>query len=142
MSKTLSTRQFAVLKRTAMNTYPLLARKERMENQIAEMTKELAVIDAQIQGAETGSRALTGGFNSLELIERIVVPSGKVDKDGREIKMTKFVAKADALVQNEDKTYSIILTKDETPVAPENGGAVETTTPENEETEEVENEEA
>ena len=141
MSKTLSTRQFAVLKRTAMNTYPLLARKERMENQIAEMTKELAVIDAQIQGAETGSRALTGGFNSLELIERIVVPSGKVDKDGREIKMTKFVAKADALVQNEDKTYSIILTKDETPVAPESY-EVETTTPENKETEEVENEEA
>ena len=141
MSKTLSTRQFAVLKRTAMNTYPLLARKERMENQIAEMTKELAVIDAQIQGAETGSRALTGGFNSLELIERIVVPSGKVDKDGREIKMTKFVAKADALVQNEDKTYSIILTKDETPVAPESY-EVEITTPENKETEEVENEEA
>lgn len=141
MSKTLSTRQFAVLKRTAMNTYPLLARKERMENQIAEMTKELAVIDAQIQGAETGSRALTGGFNSLELIERIVVPSGKVDKDGREIKMTKFVAKADALVQNEDKTYSIILTKDETPVAPESN-EVKITTPENKETEEVENEEA
>lgn len=141
MSKTLSTRQFAVLKRTAMNTYPLLARKERMENQIAEMTKELAVIDAQIQGAETGSRALTGGFNSLELIERIVVPSGKVDKDGREIKMTKFVAKVDALVQNEDKTYSIILTKDETPVAPESNDA-EPIAPENEDTEEVENEEA
>ena len=113
MSKILTTRQFAVLKRTAQNTYPLLAQKEKKEAKIKELQDELVIIDAQIQGAETGSRALTGGFNSLDLIDRIVIPTGKMDKDGRELKMTKFVEKEGAVVRTTDKdgheVYEILL---------------------------------
>lgn len=110
MSKTLTTRQFAVLKRTAQNTYPLTARKARVEKQIAELQQELDVIDAQITGMEIGSRALTGGFNSLDLVERIVVGTGKFDVEGKEATVTKFVAKEGALRKNEeDNTYEILL---------------------------------
>ena len=61
MSKTLKIREVAALKRTAQNTYPLIAKREKLIEQMAELQKEFDVINAQIEGAETGSRAMTGG---------------------------------------------------------------------------------
>lgn len=108
--KTLSVRNVAALKRTAQNNYPLIAKREKLQEQITKLQEEFEVVNAQIEGAETGSKAMTGGFTSLDLIERQVVPTGKVDANGRETKMTKYVPKEGALVLNEDGTYSVMLT--------------------------------
>lgn len=107
--KTLSIRNVAALKRTAQNNYPLIAKREKLAEQIAQLQEEFDVVNAQIEGAETGSRAMTGGYTSLALIERQVVPTGKLDANGKEIKQTKYVPREGALVLNEDGTYSITL---------------------------------
>ena len=118
MSKTLKIREVAALKRTAQNNYPLIAKREKLIEQMAELQKEFDVINAQIEGAETGSKAMTGGFTSLDLIERQVIPTGKLDTNGKEIKVTKFVPKEGALTLNEDGGYDILLTIPEAPAAP------------------------
>lgn len=118
MSKTLKIREVAALKRTAQNNYPLIAKREKLIEQMAELQKEFDVINAQIEGAETGSKAMTGGFTSLDLIERQVIPTGKLDTNGKEIKVTKFVPKEGALALNEDGGYDILLTIPEAPAAP------------------------
>lgn len=107
--KTLSIRNVAALKRTAQNNYPLVAKREKLTEQIAQLQEELNVANAQIEGAETGSKAMTGGFTSLDLIERQIVPTGKLDANGKEIKQTKYVPREGALLLNEDGTYSITL---------------------------------
>lgn len=125
--KTLSIRNVAALKRTAQNNYPLIAKREKLAEQIAQLQEEFNVVNAQIEGAETGSKAMTGGFTSLDLIERQVVPTGKLDANGKELKQTKYVPREGALALNEDGTYSIILpvpeVQPEAPVvgAPANG---------------------
>lgn len=113
--KTLSIRNVAALKRTAQNNYPLIAKREKLAEQIAQLQEEFNVVNAQIEGAETGSKAMTGGFTSLDLIERQVVPTGKLDANGKEIKQTKYVPREGALLLNEDGTYSITLPVPEAP---------------------------
>lgn len=107
--KTLSIRNVAALKRTAQNNYPLIAKREKLAEQIDQLQEEFNVVNAQIEGAETGSKAMTGGFTSLDLIERQVVSTGKLDANGKELKQTKYVPREGALVLNEDGTYSIAL---------------------------------
>ena len=107
--KTLSVRNVAALKRTAQNNYPLMVKRQKIVEQLAALTEEFDIINAQIEGAEAGSKAMTGGFTSMDLIERQVVPTGKVDANGKEIKMTKYVPREGALHLNEDGTYSVML---------------------------------
>ena len=109
MDKKLSVRNVAALKRTAQNNYPLVAKREKILNQLKELENELESINVQIESAETGSKMLTGGYTSMDLIERQLIPTGKYDANGKEIKMTKYAPKTDALLLNEDGTYSIVL---------------------------------
>jgi len=109
MDKKLSVRNVAALKRTAQNNYPLVAKREKILNQLKELENELESINVQIESAETGSKMLTGGYTSMDLIERQLIPTGKYDANGKEIKMTKYAPKTNALLLNEDGTYSIVL---------------------------------
>lgn len=142
MSKTLNIRQFAALKRTAQNVYPLLGRKERIEKQMKTLQEELETINAQIFGAETGSRALTGGFNSIDLIERKRVGTGQFDHEGKEATKYVFVEKEGALFHNEEKNnYEILLTLESEEKPEENDETSEATTPSVEDDHEVKEDE-
>lgn len=111
--KTLTSRQLAVVKRTAMNNYPMNQKLAKIDEKIAALEEDKQVIEAQLKGFEMGVIALTGGYTSSELIDRIVVPAvdangaQKVDKDGRALTVTKYVPKKGVLVENEDGTYTI-----------------------------------
>lgn len=135
MSKKITSRQFAALKRTAMNNYPLVQKREKIAAQLTDLMKEYEDINANIEGAETGSRIISGGFNSLDLIERVVVT--KTNTNGEEVKMTKFIPKAGVMQANEDGSYEILVEKEPeapaTPEVPAEGAQKEATTPANEE---------
>lgn len=111
--KTLNSRQVAVLKRTAQNNYPLNQKLAKIAKQMQELEDEKTVIEAQIKGFEMGVIALTGGYTSSDLIDRVVLPAvnedgtQKVDKDGRALTITKYVPKAGVLVENGDGGYTI-----------------------------------
>lgn len=80
----------ASLKRTAQNVYPLVRRKNKLLDEIAERQAELESIKQQIEGYQIPIREATGGFTTEDLVKREVIDTGKVDKDGRPIKQTVY----------------------------------------------------
>ena len=96
--KELSTRQWATIKRTAQNVLPLIEKRKKLEKYVA----ELEAINAQIEGMEYGTKILTGGYTSEEIVKRVVsdyvdptTGAVKTDKDGRALKITKYVPNTD-----------------------------------------------
>lgn len=94
----------ASLKRTAQNVYPLVRRKTKLLEEIAEREKELESIQAQIEGYQVPIREATGGYTTEDLITRVVITTDKVDKDGRPIKVTQYnLTYPDTIVPEEEK---------------------------------------
>jgi len=83
----------ASLKRTAQNVGPLTRRKEKVMAEIANLNTELQSLNAQIDAYQGPIKEATGGYTTEDLVERVVELTGKLDKDGKPIKMTKWVLK-------------------------------------------------
>lgn len=105
----ISVRQFASIKRIAMNVNPLVVKKNKLISKINDLTVEIAEINEEIEGNEMGIKSLTGGFGSEVLVVKKIVDSGKVDKNGNPIKVTKYEPNPDRLWWNEEKkVYNLI----------------------------------
>lgn len=129
--KTLTTRQFATVKRVAQNVNPLVVKKNKIAAKIDELNAEYNALTEEIDGHEMGIKALTGGLTSEDLVVKKVEDTGKVDKDGNPIKVTKYEPKAGVVVFNEEaNVYEIhieepaidnvaVETVDDTEKAPE-----------------------
>lgn len=81
----------ASLKRTAMNVSPLIRKKQKLEETINAKLAEIEAINKQIEVFDTPVKDMTGGFGIEDLITRVVETN--VDKEGKEIKVTKWVLK-------------------------------------------------
>lgn len=64
-----------------------------MQAEIAEREKELESIQIQLDTYETPIKEATGGYTTEDLVTRIVEDTGKVDKSGKPIKLTKWALK-------------------------------------------------
>lgn len=119
--KTLTVRQFAAVKRVAQNVNPLVVKKNKIAAKISELNEEYNAINEEIEGHEMGVKALTGGLTSEDLITKRVEDTGKVDKDGKPIKVTKYEPKEGAITFNvEANVYEIHTEEPEVEdVAPE-----------------------
>lgn len=119
--KTLSVRQFATVKRVAQNVNPLVVKKNKIAAQIDELNAEYNAKTAEIEGHEMGIKALTGGLTSEDLVIKRVEDTGKVGKDGKPVKVTKYEPKAGVVVFNEEaNVYEIHVEEPEVEdVAPE-----------------------
>jgi hypothetical protein len=102
MNKILSVRQFATVKRVAQNVNPLVVKKNKIAAKINELNAEYNALTEEIEGHEMGIKALTGGFISEDLVVKKVEDTGKVDKDGKPIKVTKYEPKEGVVVFNEE----------------------------------------
>lgn len=108
--KTISVRQFATIKRVAQNVNPLVVKKNKLMDKINAIREEIEDLNEEILGHEMGVRALTDGLVSEDLIVKKVEDTGKVDKDGRPIKITKYEPKEGAIAFNEEtKVYEILV---------------------------------
>lgn len=106
--KEITTRQMAMIKRIAMNVNPLVIKKNKLISKINELTVEIAEINDAIEGNEMGIKTITGGLSSEVLITKTVTDSGKVDKNGNPIKVTKYEPNTEWVKWNEDKKVYII----------------------------------
>lgn len=114
-TKVLTVRQFAAIKRVAQNVNPLVVKKNKIAAKINELNEEYNALCNEIIGHEMGIKNLTGGLTSEDLITKRVEDTGKVDKDGRPIKTTKYEPKEGILTFNEeDNVYEIHI--EEAPV--------------------------
>ena len=116
--KEITTRQMAMIKRIAMNVNPLVVKKNKLASKINDLTVEIAEINDAIEGNEMGIKTITGGLSSEVLITKTVTDSGKIDKNGNPIKVTKYEPNPHTVQWNEDKkVYTII--EDKEPVVEE-----------------------
>ena len=134
--KEISVRQFASIKRIAMNVNPLVVKKNKLISKINDLTVEIAEINDAIEGNEMGIKTITGGLSSEVLITKTVTDSGKVDKNGNPIKVTKYEPNPNRLQWNEEKkVYNLIPLSEEESIVenePENTEVSETTDENNE----------
>lgn len=121
MNKTLTVRQFAGVKRIAQNVNPLVVKKNKIAAKIDELNAEYNALTEEIEGHEMGVKALTGGLTSEDLVVKKVEDTGKVDKEGRPVKVTKYEPKEGVVVFNEEaNVYEIHIEEPELEaVAPE-----------------------
>ena len=101
--KEITTRQMAMIKRIAMNVNPLVVKKNKLVSKINELTVEIAEINDAIEGNEMGIKTITGGLSSEVLITKTVTDSGKVDKNGNPIKVTKYEPNSECVKWDENK---------------------------------------
>ena len=106
--KEITTRQMAMIKRIAMNVNPLVVKKNKLISKINDLTVEIAEINDAIEGNEMGIKTITGGLSSEVLITKTVTDSGKVDKNGNPIKVTKYEPNSDIVKWDENKKVYII----------------------------------
>lgn len=119
--KTLTVRQFVGVKRIAQNVNPLAVKKNKIAAKIDELNAEYNALTEEIEGHEMGVKALTGGLTSEDLVVKKVENTGKVDKDGKPVKVTKYEPKAGVVVFNEEANVYEIHVEEPTidNVAPE-----------------------
>ena len=106
--KEITTRQMAMIKRIAMNVNPLVVKKNKLISKINDLTVEIAEINDDIEGNEMGIKTITGGLSSEVLITKTVTDSGKVDKNGNPIKVTKYEPNPDIVQWDENKKVYIV----------------------------------
>ena len=109
MSKTLTTRQFATIKRVAQNVNPLVIKKGKIIDKITKLEEEFKALCEEIEGHEMGIKAITGGYTSETLVIKKVEDTGKTDKDGNPVKVTKYEPNPDKVFYDEEHNIYIII---------------------------------
>lgn len=110
--KTITSRQFAAVKRVAQNVNFAITKRDRIMSEISKLREELETLDMEIQGHETGIKAITGR-TSEELVMKVVENTGKVDKEGRPVKITRYEPREEIIRFNEKtKLYEIMEEED------------------------------
>lgn len=90
MKKQFSKFQIASFKRTAQNVYPLVRERNKLINTLKETAEKLENIKMQLEAYQAPIKAATGGYTTDDLIEREVIDTGKLDKNGNPVKQTVF----------------------------------------------------
>ena len=117
MSKEITMRQFASIKRIAMNVNPLVVKKNKLISKINDLTEEIGQLNDEIEGNEMGIKAITGGLGSEVLVVKNIIDSGKVDKNGNPIKVTKYEPNPNRLQWDEEKkVYNLIPLIEDKPI--------------------------
>lgn len=103
--KTFSTREIAQLKRTAQNVAPMVAKREKLYAKVKELYKEMEVLDAQIDAWEGGTKIMTGGYTTSDLVSRVV--NVVTADDGKVTKTVSFVLKYPDTVLPPEETIEL-----------------------------------
>lgn len=91
--KELSKFGIAAIKRTAQNVNSMVTKKTKLKEKIDALQAEYDQIEEAQEQFEAPIRKMTGGYGTEDLVEKVVENTGKVDKDGKPMKLTKYVLK-------------------------------------------------
>lgn len=115
------------IKNTAKSCYFLSKEKEKLEKEIAEKQARLEEVNAQYDEYQAPIKRMTGGYTTNQLLDRQVVDTGKVDKDGRPIKVTNYVLKYPDTIIPPTQEAELTAAPEEAVVAPEEPETAEPT---------------
>lgn len=91
--KELSKFEIAAIKRTAQNVNAMVTKKTKLKEKIDALQAEYDQIEEAQEQFEAPVRKMTGGYGTEDLVEKVIENTGKLDKDGKPIKLTKYVLK-------------------------------------------------
>ena len=110
MKKSISFDEFQSVKRVAQACNPLKVKRDKVQAKIEALQAEYNAYDTQISALEAGIKSIIG-FRTEELVKKIIVPG--TDKNGKEIKTTKYVP-TDIVTYDKDKKQYVITVPDAT----------------------------
>lgn len=112
--KNLNNRELAIIKRIAQNVDADFQKVCKLETKIKELTAEANEISNSIEEMEAPVVRMTGGYKSTDIFKKTIIPqfnedgSPKTDKDGRQLKVTKYVLRyPDTIVPPTENTESL-----------------------------------
>jgi hypothetical protein len=108
MKKSISFDEFQSVKRVAQACNPLKVKRDKVQAKIEALQAEYNAYDTQISALEAGIKSIIG-FRTEELVKKIIVPG--TDKNGKEIKTTKYVP-TDIVTYDKDKKQYVITIPD------------------------------
>lgn len=97
MEKKFNARDVSMIKRIYQNVDANWQKSLKLKEQIKEKVTQLEQLNKEIEEMEAPVIRRTGGYKSTDLVEKKITPvynedgSEKLGKDGRPIKVTKFV---------------------------------------------------
>lgn len=112
--KTLNNRELAIIRRIAQNVDADFQKVCKLETKIKGLTAEANEINKRIEEMEAPVVRMSGGYKSTDIFKKIIIPqfnedgSPKTDKDGRQLKATRYVLRyPDTIVPPTENTEDL-----------------------------------
>ena len=85
--------EIATIKRTAQSVNPMVSKKAKLKEQIDALQAEYDQLNTMQEQYEASIKTMTGGYGTEDLIDKVIETTSAVDKNGKPIKVTKYVLK-------------------------------------------------
>ena len=85
--------EIATIKRTAQSVNPMVSKKAKLKEQIDALQAEYNQLDTMQEQYEASIKTMTGGYGTEDLVDKVIETTSAVDKNGKPIKVTKYVLK-------------------------------------------------
>lgn len=85
--------EIAAIKRTAQNVNAMVTKKTKLKEKLDALQTEYDALNEAQEQFEAPIRKMTGGYGTEDLVEKVIEATDKMDKDGKPIKITKYVLK-------------------------------------------------
>lgn len=91
--KELSKFEIAAIRRTAQNVNAMVTKKTKLKEKIDALQAEYDQLEEAQEQFEVPIRKMTSGYGTEDLIVKVIEDTGKLDKDGKPVKLAKYVLK-------------------------------------------------
>lgn len=85
--------EIATIKRTAQSVNPMVSKKVKIKEQIDALQAEYDQLNTMQEQYEASIKTMTGGYGTEDLVDKVIETTSAVDKNGKPIKVTKYVLK-------------------------------------------------
>lgn len=118
MEKRISYDQFMAVKRVAQAVNPLITKRNKAKEAMDKAQADYDSFNAQVEGLQSGIKQYVG-FDVEQLVKKIVEPAvnedgtPKTDKNGKTLKVTKYVPTDIVSYDKENRQYVITIPDEE-----------------------------
>ena len=85
--------EIATIKRTAQSVNPMVSKKAKLKEQIDALQTEYDQLNTMQEQYEASIKTMTGGYGTEDLVDKVIETTSAIDKNGKPIKVTKYVLK-------------------------------------------------
>ena len=120
MEKRISCDQFMAVKRVAQAVNPLITKRNKAKEAMDKAQADYDSFNAQVEGLQSGIKQYVG-FDVEQLVKKVIEPAvnedgtPKTDKNGKTLKVTKYVPTDIVSYDKENRQYVITVPDAEEP---------------------------